>query len=506
MIEPGTMLDRYECLHPIGKGGMASVWAARLVGKHGFEKLVAIKTMLPEHARDPEFLKMLLDEAHILSGIRTPNVASVLDLGEQDGLFYLVFEWVDGEQLSNLRRALKAKRKTMPLGVALRIVSDTCTGLHAAHEVCDAQGWPLCIVHRDVSPQNIMLTASGDVKIIDFGIAKALDRVAGDTISGKIKGKTLYMAPEQVRGEDIDRRIDIWATGVILHQLVTNRVHLRAENDFELLQMLASNREPSPVPATVPPEVAKIITRALRPQREERYPTAGEMQRDLERAMVAVAGAVTAADVATFAQQHVGDLIEAKRTAIADALESATHRSQAGKHQAARSALASLSGAETEPISDAAKVVAEGVQDARAMEKSFTSLRPVDGGHGVIPDGTPTTAGPSRGRMAALVVGGILAATLVGFSSVYVARGSGPDVPPALPLSLAPLRATGDALAERATASQVMPSPAAPASSEASPGAASAPAPPASATTAKPKPRPVSHQKPKDPLSVFGTR
>jgi serine/threonine-protein kinase len=503
MIEPGTMLDRYECLHPIGKGGMASVWAARLVGKHGFEKLVAIKTMLPEHARDPEFLKMLLDEAHILSGIRTPNVASVLDLGEQDGLFYLVFEWVEGEQLSNLRRALKAKRKTMPLGVALRIVSDTCAGLHAAHEVCDAQGWPLCIVHRDVSPQNIMLTASGDVKIIDFGIAKALDRVAGDTLSGKIKGKTLYMAPEQVRGEDIDRRIDIWATGVILHQLVTNRVHLRAENDFELLQMLASNKEPAPVPATVPPEVANIIARALRPKRDERYPTAGEMQRDLERAIVAVAGAVTAADVATFAHQHIGDLIEAKRTAIAEALERATHRTQAGKHQAARSALASLSGVETETVSDTARLVGEGAPDVRPPEKSFTSLRPVDSGRAVLADGLPPGTGSSHRRMAALVIGGILAATLVGFSSVYVVRGSGPDVPPARPLALAPLRVTGDALSERVT-THLVPPPVVPGSSASALGVASATAPPASAISAKPKPRQV--YKPKDPLSVFGTR
>ena len=526
MIESGTTLDRYECLHPIGKGGMATVWVARLVGKHGFEKLVAIKTTLPQHAGDPEFLKMLLDEAHIVSGIQHPNVASVLDLGEQDGQFYLVFEWVEGEQLSKVHKALVKRRKSLPVGVALRIMADVCAGLHAAHELCDSQGWPLFIVHRDVSPQNVMLTVGGDVKIIDFGIAKALDRVAGDTLSGKLKGKTNFMAPEHVRGDEVDRRIDIWAAGVMLYLLIANRFPMKAEKSFDLLRMLANYEEPDPLPPTVPQQAAAVVMKALRPSRDERYQTAAEMQRDLEQAIVEVAGAVTAADVAALVRGCVGDRIDAKRTAIGEALDHAVSRSQAGKHRAARDALKSI--ADTEAISEVgthpgsseshkAESKPSLESELPAAEGSFTSLRPSSSHNGqydsptVEPDdiGQVGEPSPPAGRNRWLtsrwaITSALGGSALVGIVLVSLGTRSGrSQLVPAQHVPLGAPTSLVDVVAQRAAASAA--ASAAPPPSVLAPGSNSAPT--ASSVSPPPVRRPPREApKRKDPLSVFGTR
>jgi serine/threonine-protein kinase len=317
-IEPGTLLGRYECLHPIGKGGMGAVWAARVVGDDS-DKIVAVKTVLPQHADNPDYVDMLLDEGRILSGIRHPNVASLLDMGSQDGAFYLAFEWVEGEQLSKLRGALKKKQMTMPVELALRIVAEVCGGLHSAHEVCDAEGRSQRIVHRDVSPQNIMVASSGDVKLIDFGIAKALDRVADETVAGMVKGKVLYMSPEQVTGEALDRRVDVWAAGAVLYHLVSGRTPFGTNLPMQLMDCLATRSEPNPLPADLHPAVSRAILRALRPVREERYPTAADFQRDLEQAISETVGSVTREELAAFVREHVGPLIDARCTGIASA-------------------------------------------------------------------------------------------------------------------------------------------------------------------------------------------
>src|SRR5262245_58532007 len=195
-IVPGYRLDRYELLAPIASGGMASVWLARLRGKRGFERLFAIKTIKTELTDDNRFQEMFLDEARIASGIQHPNVAQILDLGEQDDILYIVMEWVDGESLAKVRWLARKNGTPIPLGLSLRIIADACAGLHAAHELSDRQGNSLGVVHRDVSPQNILVTCTGSVKVIDFGVAKARDRRAGQTQTGVVKGKIRYMAPE----------------------------------------------------------------------------------------------------------------------------------------------------------------------------------------------------------------------------------------------------------------------------------------------------------------------
>jgi len=196
---PGYRLDgRYELLYPYAQGGMATVWIARVQGKHGFEKLVAVKTILPHLASDEDFRTMFLDEASIASRIRHPNVADMLDLGEENGTLYIVLEWINGDSLAKLYKAVEASGQPFPVHLLLRIGADACAGLHAAHELLDGEGNRMGVVHRDVSPQNILVTVAGVTKVIDFGIAKAFDRMAEATQTGMLKGKAQYTAPEQI--------------------------------------------------------------------------------------------------------------------------------------------------------------------------------------------------------------------------------------------------------------------------------------------------------------------
>ncbi len=251
-ITAGYKLDRYELICPIAEGGMASVWIARQTGKHGFQKLVAVKTMLPKYAEDPAFQHMFIDEARIASRIEHANVTQILDVGEQHGVTYLVMEYVDGDALSKISRAARKKNVKIPLGVLLRIVADVCGGLHAAHELRDDKGRPLGVVHRDVSPQNVLVTTRGVAKLIDFGIAKARDRLSGDTNADTLKGKVQYMAPEQALGKAVDRRADVYAVGAVLYHLIAGKPPFEAENDIQTLFLVTSGRPPRAVAARHP--------------------------------------------------------------------------------------------------------------------------------------------------------------------------------------------------------------------------------------------------------------
>ncbi len=328
-LAPGYRLDRYELLCPLGVGGMASVWVARLLGKHGFEKLVAVKTILPTYARDPAFQRMFLDEARIAARIQHVNVAQILDLGDQHGVLYLVMEWVAGEALSKLARAVQEHGASFPPGVAARILVDVCAGLHAAHELRDRSGASLEIVHRDVSPHNILVGAQGVSKVIDFGIAKARDRAAGDTRTGSFKGKVKYMAPEQaVAPKSTDRRADIWAVGAVLYSVLAERSPYESENDMATLVQLAQQKEPEPLPAGVPDPIRRLVAKALAWNADDRYPTAPALGEALEDAMVEAGIVTTSADVAAFCRLHLADRTEAREKAVAIGLSAAEERSR----------------------------------------------------------------------------------------------------------------------------------------------------------------------------------
>jgi serine/threonine-protein kinase len=322
----GCWLGRYELLCPIATGGMAEAWVARLQGKFGFEKLVAIKTILPKYAADPRFQRMFLDEARIASRIEHTNVAQTLDLGEDGGVLYLVMEWVDGDGLNKLHRSVEQNGTLLPSGILLRIVADACGGLHAAHELRGLDGSLLGVVHRDVSPQNILVSTRGEAKLIDFGVAKARDRVAGDTNAGVLKGKVCYMAPEQALGREVDRRADVWAVGALLYHLLTGRPPYEGANPLATLHLLTSGSPPPPLPANVPDPIALVVLHALAHARDARPATAAEMQAAIERAMVAANVPTTIADVAQFAAVHLADRAWQRKRAIELALRAASER------------------------------------------------------------------------------------------------------------------------------------------------------------------------------------
>jgi len=325
-LEPGHRLDRYELLCPIAQGGMAAVWLARMHGKHGFEKLVAVKTILSQYANDLRFQQMFLDEARIASGIEHPNVAQILDLGEQGDVLYLVMEWVDGDSLAKLFRTTEKNRVRLPVGIVCRILADTCGGLHAAHELRDKSGALLNVVHRDVSPQNVLVSVKGQAKLIDFGIAKARDRVSGDTSTGLLKGKILYMAPEQALGRPVDRCADVWAVGAVGYHMLSGIPPFEGANQLATLHLLTSHDPPAELPDNVPGPVREVLLRALERDPAKRFPTAESMQKALERAMYGSDVGASASDVASFVATHLADRADQRKKTVELALEAAAQR------------------------------------------------------------------------------------------------------------------------------------------------------------------------------------
>jgi serine/threonine protein kinase len=305
---------------------MASVWIARHTGKHGFEKFVAVKTVLPKFASDARFQAMFQDEARIASRIEHTNVAQILDVGEQHDITYLVMEYVDGESLSTVHRTLTKKGSKIPPGIVLRILADVCGGLHTAHELREEDGSLLGVVHRDVSPQNVLVSSKGVAKLIDFGIAKARDRLAGDTNAGQVKGKIRYMAPEQAVGGKVDRRADIWAIGAIMYHLLSGKPPYDGDNDVQALMVLTSGRPPVPLPQSVDPAVARVVKKALTASMDNRFATALEMQEALEEAIVEAGLQTTAAMVAAFVGEHMADRAKKRKEAIAVGLKAAAER------------------------------------------------------------------------------------------------------------------------------------------------------------------------------------
>jgi serine/threonine-protein kinase len=303
---------------------MATVWVARLTGKHGFEKLVAIKTILPQYADDLEFQTMFLDEARLAARIRHPNVAEIMDLGEENGTLFLVMEWVDGDSLARLYNAIIKAGARFPIDVLVRIAADCCAGLHAAHELRDDRGQLLNVVHRDVSPQNVLVGTSGITKLIDFGVAKAAGRMSQETSAGLVKGKIQYASPEQAMGKTLDRRSDLWGLGTVMYQVLAGRLPYEGENQLATLHLLTSGKPPKPLPATVPPSLAAVIRKSLAYRPEDRYATALEMQQALEACISPVP---TQSEVATTVQRFLGDRSESRKREVAEALQIVSSRS-----------------------------------------------------------------------------------------------------------------------------------------------------------------------------------
>lgn len=305
---------------------MANVWLARFRGKHGFEKLVAIKTILPEHALDDRFRKMFLDEARIASGIEHPNVAKILDLGEWHDHLYLVMEYVNGDAFSRLRRLMSKRGVKMPVQLSIRILADLCAGLHASHEQRGADGELAGVIHRDVSPQNVLIPDNGSAKLIDFGVAKARDRIGGETGGAITKGKSRYMAPEQALGQPIDRRADLFAVGAMAYEIFEGVSPYEGPNDMARLHALMTGAEVKEVRAAPHPAIEKLIVKALARDPEKRFKTALEIRGALEDAMVQLRVRATSDDVAEFFAKHAADRIAERKRIIKLALDGAAER------------------------------------------------------------------------------------------------------------------------------------------------------------------------------------
>lgn len=275
-------IGRYEVLGQLATGGMAEILLARLEGPSDFRRAVVIKRILRQYAQTSSFVAMFLDEARIIAKIRHPNVVQVHELGEHEGDVFLVLEYVAGENLSSvLKRATSEGEKLTPALVA-HVVAEACAGLHAAHELVSDTGTVQNLVHRDVSPQNVFVAYDGHVKLLDFGVALTDERTARTEV-GDVKGKFEYMSPEQVNGEPLDRRSDIFAMGVVLYELGTGRRLFKRTSHAKTLGAIL--KEPVIPPSRLvdgfPAALETVIMRALSKKREDRYATAAEMRREL---------------------------------------------------------------------------------------------------------------------------------------------------------------------------------------------------------------------------------
>lgn len=324
-LRAGVILGRYELLLPIAKGGMAQVWAARLRGSRGFQKLVAIKTILPEVLDNTRMERMFLEEAQLASQIHHPNVVGTLELGEHEGTLYLVMEWVDGEPLHQVM-AKAASQGGLPLAIGVNLIGQACKGLFAAHELRDDAGELLGLVHRDVSPQNLLVSFSGTAKLVDFGIAKVTARSSGLTEAGEVKGKFAFMAPEQVRGHAVDCRTDLFALGILLYAITTGKHPFRGAHPGETLQNICSDRAPVPPSAFIsdyPTALEEVVMKALSKSPDGRFGNANEMLEALERAMPEPLEPSFEVDIAAYLRELFGAHASARRAAIREAQEHA---------------------------------------------------------------------------------------------------------------------------------------------------------------------------------------
>jgi serine/threonine protein kinase len=276
-------LGKYEVVRRLAKGGMAEIFLARVCGLPGFQRMVVLKRILPLLASKADFLEMFLNEARIAATLQHPNVVQMYDVGVSDGHYFITMEYLHGEDVRRLQSECSHQARRIPVEHALHIILDVCAGLHYAHEKIGFDGHPLNIVHRDVSPQNVIVTFDGAVKLLDFGVAKASSNLH-ETLGGVVKGKVPYMSPEQCRGRPLDRRSDLFSVGIMLYELTLGRRLFSGKSELETLKRIAE--QPVRPPHTIDPDyderLERIVMRALAKNPDRRYQTARDLQSDLE--------------------------------------------------------------------------------------------------------------------------------------------------------------------------------------------------------------------------------
>jgi eukaryotic-like serine/threonine-protein kinase len=306
MASNSRRVGRYVIFGPIASGGMGTVCFGRLLGAEGFSRAVAIKRVRAELAGDQELVTGLMDEAKIAARIRHPNVVPTLDVESDGGEIFVIMEYVAGASLAHLLVATKEQQEAMPIGIAIRVMIDTLRGLHAAHEACDELGKPLGIVHRDVSPQNVLVGADGVARVVDFGVAKAEGR-SSKTRAGQLKGKLRYMAPEQLLIEPVGPHTDIYAASAVLWEALTGEVLVQGERQEMIRKIL---QDPIPPPSNLRPEICPeldaLVLRGLAREPRRRHASARAFAQALESTGLASSSGV----VEEWVRLVVGDILQ----------------------------------------------------------------------------------------------------------------------------------------------------------------------------------------------------
>jgi len=307
LIPPGSRVGKYEIVRRLAYGGMAEIYLARVSGIQGFEKHVVLKRILPQFAAREEFLQMFLQEARLAATLDQANIAHVYDIGELGGSYFYTMEYLHGEDLRRIVRHLRHAGGRVPLAHALGIAAGVACGLHYAHEKRGPDGRALGIVHRDVSPSNIVVTFDGDVKLVDFGIAKMT--TDPDLTQGRrLKGKVSYMSPEQLHGRAVDRRSDVFSLGVVLFEITTNRRLYSGETEVDVMRAAMEGRVPPPtsIDPAYPQDLEQVVMRALERDPACRHPTARDLQRDIEAVALAQRAQISSAALADWMLQTFG--------------------------------------------------------------------------------------------------------------------------------------------------------------------------------------------------------
>ncbi len=321
---------KYYLLDRIAVGGMAEVFKAKVMREEGFEKLFAIKRILPSIAEDDEFIKMFIDEAKIAVQLTHANIAQILDLGKVGDAYFIAMEYVHGKDLRSITDRMKKKGEPLGIPMCCYIMMKVCEGLDYAHHKKDASGRELNLVHRDVSPQNILMSFDGEVKLIDFGIAKAANKAA-KTQAGILKGKFGYMSPEQVRGLPLDRRSDVFSAGIVLYETLTGERLFLGESDFSTLEKVRNVEimPPSTFNRNIPDELEQVVLKALAREVEDRYQTAMELHDDLQSFMYTFGDLFGRKEQASFLREHFPEDYDAGASDLnaGDGAEKSTERS-----------------------------------------------------------------------------------------------------------------------------------------------------------------------------------
>ena len=288
--EAPVAFGKYQLVERLGRGGMAEVWKAKMVGPAGFQRTLVVKRILPHLVEDEHFVQMFMAEARLSARLNHANIVQVYELGDVDGEYYLAMEYVRGRDLVNVMRAQLLKGRPDP-GLGAYVVREVCRALHYAHALTDDNGAQLRLIHRDVSPSNVMLSFDGAVKLLDFGIAKALAEAGeNQTQTGTLKGKFGYMAPEQVEGKEFDHRSDLFAAGIVMHEALTGRRLFKGQGDLQTIAMVreAKVEPPSVLNPDVTPELDRICLKALARNADDRYQSCEEMAFDLDQVVHAI--------------------------------------------------------------------------------------------------------------------------------------------------------------------------------------------------------------------------